>query len=292
MVGDKIYVIGGYFVKDNKSHVLASNECYDPETDTWTVLRPMSRPRSGAAAVVVGNKIYVIGGVDESQSFVALNECYDPKTDKWRTLAPMPTARAVPAAVAVGNKIYCVGGETAWDKSSCCGPKYLSLNEEYDIATNKWRARKPMLSARPRPVAEAYEGKIYCIGGGELNRSLISGNNESYDPASDAWRMKYPMPTRRSAAAIAVLGDKIYVLGGYRMESGISKFPGKMVFLAANEAYDPKRNVWVMRLAMPQARAGMVAGVVKNKIYCIGGYGEQAGYLNLNEEYTYTGGAQ
>lgn len=275
VVKDQIYVIGGYSVKNDHSQVLSVNERYDPQTDSWKALAPMSRPRSGAAAAVIDNKIYVIGGVDKDTNFTSLVERYDPETNAWKTVAPMSAPRGVPAAAVLDGKIYCVGGE-AWEHGQRGMLKYLAVNEAYDPGSDKWSMKKPMPSPRPRPVIVAHGGKIYCIGGGQVNGYVLR-TNERYDPRTDSWEILYPMPTGRSAAAAGIIDDKIYVFGGYSIRP--------LNFLSANEAYDIKLNRWSRKLSMPSARAGMVAAVIKGKVYLIGGYNDKSGFLGSNEQY-------
>lgn len=54
---------GGY---DGVS-ALSSAECYDPLRDSWHPVAPMLRARSAAAAAVIGEKIYVLGGHNGAQ---------------------------------------------------------------------------------------------------------------------------------------------------------------------------------------------------------------------------------
>jgi N-acetylneuraminic acid mutarotase len=43
-------------------NVCADLQVYDPVKDSWTALLPMPTPRAGLAAVIVGHKLYAIGG--------------------------------------------------------------------------------------------------------------------------------------------------------------------------------------------------------------------------------------
>ena len=60
----KIYVFGGFVGRPGTKvwQPIPSAMLYDPETDSWKELAPMPTPRGSAQAVVVGGKIYVIGG--------------------------------------------------------------------------------------------------------------------------------------------------------------------------------------------------------------------------------------
>src|SRR3984893_17323115 len=58
----------------------------------------------------------------------------------WTQKAPMPAVRGEVAAAAVGDKLFAVGGGVAG--------KAVPRNEEYDIATDRWRPRAPLPQAR------------------------------------------------------------------------------------------------------------------------------------------------
>ncbi len=71
---------------------------------------PVPRALHHAAALGIGDKLYVIGGyVDGWNPTDSVYE-YDPKLDLWRLLAPLPTARGALAALALDGKIHAIGG--------------------------------------------------------------------------------------------------------------------------------------------------------------------------------------
>ncbi len=152
----KIYVFGG-FVKPEKGPTawqpIDNSWEYDPRADTWKALAPLPGKRGGAAAAVVGGKIYVIGGAAlhpgsketslhpaRPHRAVDTNEVYDPATDKWESRQTMPTARNHTAIGVVNNKIYVIGGRL--------GAAFITraintgIVEEYNPATDKSGALK------------------------------------------------------------------------------------------------------------------------------------------------------
>jgi N-acetylneuraminic acid mutarotase len=88
---------------------------YDPATNKWTIKASMSTVRFGAAGAVVGNRLYVLGGIKGlDMGPLATVEAYDPATNTWKTRASMPTARTNLAAASVTwsgqSYILAVGG--------------------------------------------------------------------------------------------------------------------------------------------------------------------------------------
>jgi N-acetylneuraminic acid mutarotase len=133
-----IYVLGG-------GSSLDKVEKFDLESNQWTQLAPMKRPRYALAAVVVGQFIYALGG-DDCQFTLAECEKYDPATDTWADIPPMSTPRQNFAAVALDTRLYCLGG---FQNSQPMSP----LVEMYETTTGTWSLVGEMPSATCRHAA-------------------------------------------------------------------------------------------------------------------------------------------
>jgi len=59
---NRIYVAGGEFQDPMQQTTFRTFEAYDPATNTWSVLPPMTLARHGIAAAVVGNRFYAVSG--------------------------------------------------------------------------------------------------------------------------------------------------------------------------------------------------------------------------------------
>jgi N-acetylneuraminic acid mutarotase len=261
----KIYVIGGYALEES-----ATNEEYDPATNTWTTKAEMPTARCHLAAAAVNGRIYVFGGHDGS-SDLATNEEYDPVTNMWTTKADLPTARRALAAAVVNGKIYAIGGYL----EDGLGTGYLATVEEYDPLVDAWSTKLDMPTARRHLAAAAVNGKIYAIGGFNLDTYDLA-TVEEYDPLGDAWTTKPDMPTGRYKLAAASVDGKIYAIGGAND-------------LATVEKYDPlvTAYAWTTKLAMWTGRQALAAAAVNGKIYTIGGVcaGGPGDGCNANEQY-------
>jgi hypothetical protein len=99
---------------------------------TWQAKAAMPTPRAHATAVVVGGKIWVIGGEERNDVPSRAVEVYDPATDTWTLRAPLRTARVRPAAGAVegGKKIVVAGGLTGTHVSDLGLPLPADATEE------------------------------------------------------------------------------------------------------------------------------------------------------------------
>jgi N-acetylneuraminic acid mutarotase len=260
---------------------------FDPATNAWTQKKPMALPSHHVAFASLNDKIYAFGGFKLPEgappAWDPLNNAweYDPAADTWKPLAPMPTKRGAASAAVVNGKIYVTGGVASLPGVTEAGihpsrpQNVLATVEEYDPATDTWRARRPMLVARNHHALAAVGDKIYAIGG-RLGSAFITGptNNidivEMYDPATDLWVGRDRMPTARSAISGAVYNGKIIVAGGEGQDRR-----ALMAFKEV-EVYDPALNRWQLLPSMPHQRHGMAVGVIGDRFYAISGDAQSA----------------
>ena len=62
VIDGKIYVIGGYFTKDNEFKKLSTIEIYDPTTDHWTQDQDLPMGKWGHKTEVIDGQVYIFGG--------------------------------------------------------------------------------------------------------------------------------------------------------------------------------------------------------------------------------------
>ncbi len=133
LVNNKVYVLGGGFIRYGQFTWLSTVKEYDPSTDTWTSKADMPRPTTLFPACVVDGKIYAFGG-NNNQVYHKNIVVYDPATDTWASKAEIPTPRNGLSACNVNGKIYTIGG---WREGVGC----MKVVEVYDIATDTGTAK-------------------------------------------------------------------------------------------------------------------------------------------------------
>nr|WP_315026329.1 kelch repeat-containing protein [uncultured Chryseobacterium sp.] len=103
IVNDKLYVIGGF--NGTPSRLI---NIYDLKTKLWTNQYTMPSGISGHSLAVSGNKIFIVGGVN-NQSFLAY---FDTTTHTFHQLSSNMIPRRHAAAEVYNNKLYVIGGST------------------------------------------------------------------------------------------------------------------------------------------------------------------------------------
>ena len=272
----KIYVIGGYRTRGpslgtpNRGSV-ATNEEYDPATDTWTFKTPMPTPREGFGIAVYQNKIYCISGLAKD-GYTGVNEVFDPATNTWETKASIPTPRHGLEANVVNGKIYLIGGYDFLNST---------LNEVYDPVTDFWTTKTPMPTGASYFASAVFDNEIYVIYG---------GCNQIYNPETDSWSRGAPPPSNVFAASAGVTTGifapkRIYVLG----------VANERIYFAdaqpcLTQVYDPERDNWIAGAPLNTNRVNVGVAVVNDMLYAIGGHTHgDFGYVipsALNEQYT------
>ncbi|PKI78318.1 hypothetical protein CRG98_001261 [Punica granatum] len=103
-VNGMIYAVGGYRVEGES---LSSAEVYSPETNKWTTIESLRRPRRGSFGFGFEKKLYVMGG---RSSFTIGNsrsvDIYNAERKEWCEMkngCVMVTTHAV-----IGKKLFCV----------------------------------------------------------------------------------------------------------------------------------------------------------------------------------------
>ncbi|KAF5741157.1 hypothetical protein HS088_TW10G00152 [Tripterygium wilfordii] len=103
-VSGLVYAVGGYGMDGDN---LSSAEVYNPDTNKWTLIESLRRPRWGCFACGFEGKLYIMGG---RSSFTIGNsrfvDVYNPERHTWCEMkngCVMVTAHAV-----LGKKLFCM----------------------------------------------------------------------------------------------------------------------------------------------------------------------------------------
>lgn len=164
-LGDSILLFGGMTERNHSMVVSDSIFVYDPSAGTCTAVGRMNQPRAYHRAVVCRNNVYVLGGVDHTNTPLTSVEVFDPATGAISQVQPMGSPRFYFGAAVVDNRIYAVGGFG----STSAGLIHAST-ERYDPTTDTWESRASMPRARHGFGVCVYDRMIYVIGGSESSQ--------------------------------------------------------------------------------------------------------------------------
>ena len=196
-------------------------------------------------------------------------------TAQWTRKADMPTARSYFATSVVDGNIFAIGGQIRVE-TDVFGDLTLSKVEMYDPETDTWERRADMPTARSAASTSVVDGKIYAIGGeqvekvkaykGWINKVKDLPTVEMYDPETDTWERKADMPTARAYLSTSVMDGKIYAIGG-------ASIAHEQYRLETVEVYDPATDTWAKARDMNHARSCAALSIVNGEIYAMGGWG-------------------
>mmetsp|Transcript_64175 Transcript_64175/g.144753 ORF Transcript_64175/g.144753 Transcript_64175/m.144753 type:complete len:416 (-) Transcript_64175:201-1448(-) len=136
--------------------------------------------------------------------------------EKWNVHAPLPYSVSDQSANTIGDKIYLVGGCTGHQVGYTC-PSISNKVAIYDPKTDTYdiTTAPPTPTPRYRHSAAVLHGKLYIMGGRDLNDAVVS-STEVYDPSTNLWDVvPFTWTTPRSDNDAFVLGNLIYLVGGY-----------------------------------------------------------------------------
>ena len=183
---NKIFALGGW-----SGNNFTSGEMLDlgDNNPLWRFMADMNSDHYSGGAVVVGRKIYVLGGgattttnvevydVDQGILMKYLRILHMIFPDQWNTVTNMPTRRMYPGVAILDSKIYVTGGyDPFWTED-------VSSVDCYDTDTNTWSQVADMNIARKGHSLVSLHGRLYAVGGWDVDKA------EVYDPDSNTWTL-------------------------------------------------------------------------------------------------------
>jgi len=184
-----------------KKPPIASCEFFDPASATWRPAPPLPGAREDHAAVAVGDRILVIGGVDDAGNKLDSVLAWTPGDAEWTPLPSLHRSMGSPQAVVLpdGSVIASDGAIERWNPS----------NEAWKVA--KLGPARTLVTLVPLA-----KGGVVVIGGCE------DADVKSVDilATDGTWRRAADLPKRRQEAAAIELSDgRIALAGGWGTES-------------------------------------------------------------------------
>jgi N-acetylneuraminic acid mutarotase len=208
----EVVLIGGFLAGPGDLYREPSDQVLALRNGAWVDLPRLARGRGAGAAVVVGERLVVVGGRDSTQ-LVAPTETFDGVG--WRDGPAIPVPRDHLAAVADDNFVYAVGGRLLSSAATS------GAFERFDPATNAWQ-RLPDLPTPRGGLGAALAGTRVVVAGGE-DAAKVFPEVEAFDLQAGRWSALPPMVTPRHGLGAAAMGNQFLALvGGTRAGVGPS----------------------------------------------------------------------
>jgi N-acetylneuraminic acid mutarotase len=253
-----------------------------PLSGRWSTLPNITRdgleyPRQEHAAVLVGDNIYVLGGILpwNGREYATTNivQKYNMITGIWTETASMPAALNHANVAVVDDKIYCLGGLEALDETYW---NATGRSAVYDPTTDKWSVLPSMPEGREIGSAATLvvDDTIYLPGG--LAYTNITYDQEgtvsrftSYNVRTQEWEILPDLPAPRDHAGKGIYQDMLYILGGraFGNKNVVSTVFGfNITSHQWSTAYEP----------MPIARGGVASASIGSQMFTAGGEGDRS----------------
>jgi N-acetylneuraminic acid mutarotase len=231
--------------------------CMRAPASIWTTLAPLpGGGRQELGAALVGDEIYVVGGLDEQQRGSRRVDVYDTTSNTWRSAANLPQAQHHIGVASLDGRVYSVGGFSGGSFNP------TAAVYRYDPQQDEWSPLAPLPRARGALAVAVVDGLLYATGGTAVGVSSVT-DHTVYDPETNEWTPLAPLPSPRNHLAAAAIDGLLYVVGG--REGG--------AFASSKELnrYDPATNEWETLAPMPTERSGLGATVLNGRLVVMGG---------------------
>ncbi|MEM6800842.1 MAG: kelch repeat-containing protein, partial [Bacteroidota bacterium] len=234
-------------------------------SQNWQAETNLLQPRGEFANAIIGNKLYIMGGIFNSISGPKEVEVYDFQTASWSIVSELPLHKN---HFTIGSSIY---GDEIWlcgGKLNGRGRNGLRQVDVYNTQSNSWRKGPDLPETHWAGPAVIIGSKLHVLTGA-IGNGQTSDRHYVLDLDNEAagWQTAAKVPEPRVHVAGLVYEDKIWLIGGEytHSHSGDTK---------TVQVYDPATDSWDLSYPdLPEARshAEWATFVYNDKIYSVSG---------------------
>ena len=276
-VGRYIYVIGGTGTGTMDSVERASIDSDGRLSAFENVNVKLNAGRTGHAAVVLGNFLYVLGGSNGGSDLGSLERARiideQGSLDAFETVAgiAMGTARSYFTVAYTGENLFVIGGMAGGTPTNSVERMHVSGSGYVD----NFVQASHLVEARSNHVSVVLGDNVYVIGGRNAARTvtsvevapIVDQEALTFSAMLDNVRLNEP----KQDAALAVVGNYVYLFGGRQMGTGNdsdSSYPERASIIEGGTLASFKENPTTLVVQ----RGDHASVVLGNKLYVIGGY--------------------
>ncbi len=242
----------------------------DLNKGVWVKGPNLPSARQNAAAVVLANRIYVIGGFGPHDRQMDTTLVWEPEVvpgsprgeaehagariGVWTYAARIPEPVDNAGAAAVGSYIYVAGGRI----ENVVTNKFW----RYDAADDTWTELPSMPIPRFGPAMQAIGDRLYVLGGA-ISHGQDYESMMVFDIPSQRWTVyENAIAYERVAPASAIIDNKIALVGGRTSDEFNVPFC---------DLFDPENDSWTTCNAMHQPRSDFGLSSVNGRLVAVGG---------------------
>jgi len=176
--GTKIYAVGA-----NSTNTL---QVYDTATNSWSYLATAPTARGYAAATLLNNKIYVVGGTNSVGNDLDTTEEYDIATNTWKAKSSKDLTKGrMGGAEVLNGKMYVTSRD------------YAAI-QMYDPRTNLWIAMAEMPTRYTNGDFVIADGKFFVLGN-DMRVPVAAGFMQGVLTGDDGKIPQYPSSVKMMA---------------------------------------------------------------------------------------------
>ena len=215
---------------------------------------------AGIQAVVVGNDVYVEGGLGREATVMV----YSLQTGSWRTLPPCGSEFFGMAVI--NNQLVLVGG------TSMSTDEATNVLSVWDQRSQTWTRPFPVMPTKRDSVMAISYQKWLIVAGGTVG-DTYSDKVELLDTVSRQWYEGSPLPDRYSEMSSAINGNMWYLSGGFSQRANkhvLSVCLDELISQAVSQLTTPSRpSPWQTLPESPLTRSTVL--VLNGALLTVGG---------------------
>ena len=190
-----LFMVGGV---TSEKRVVDKVHKYNPDTDLWQEVAPMSVARTGMCVVADESSMYSIGGWSRN-GVVDVVEKYDPERNSWSRVASTREKKMYCCGVMVNSKVFLFGG-----LKSTAPTVTSTLTEIYDPLSDVWTSVQ-YTPLRSLPVcAVSLKQDIFVLVLSRENDQVVFQVN-IYNADTNEWNLCADAPTGVQLFSLAPL---------------------------------------------------------------------------------------
>jgi len=239
----------------------------------WSQLEDMPAQVQEIYPTTWNGEIAVAGGLrgsdDGTITITDESWIFDPITSQWESAERLPSPRHHAHLAVAGDYLYVAGGfsgdrnDGLWVMQSECWRR--SIN-------GKWESIRPLPNPQAEGIFFSHDGRLHYFGGrspkgsanGSYNNHKDVTDHWTFEPGSRQWDTAAPTLYPRNSTAAVKIDSKVYNFGGRDVQ---------MSNKDKTEVYHIDEDRWEELEPMPQAQAGIAAGLIDGQIVVFGGEG-------------------